>query len=130
MLRGEAAPETTRSTTGYYETNDVELFSGHNVDALDLAGHEVRLDDGEPLPFTSAVLATGAAPGASTSPGRSSTECTTSALLDDSRRLGEAIRAAGRVAVIGAGWIGSEVAASARQVGADVVLIDPRPVPL
>ena len=50
--------------------------------------------------------------------------------VDDSNRLGEAIRAAGRVAVIGAGWIGSEVAASARQLGADVVLIDPLPVPL
>ena len=35
-----------------------------------------------------------------------------------------------RVAVIGAGWIGSEVAASARQMGADVVLIDPAPTPL
>lgn len=34
------------------------------------------------------------------------------------------------MAVIGAGWIGSEVAASARQMGADVVLIDPAPAPL
>jgi 3-phenylpropionate/trans-cinnamate dioxygenase ferredoxin reductase component len=50
--------------------------------------------------------------------------------LDDSLRLAEAIRAARRVAVIGAGWIGSEVAASARQMGADVVIIDPLPVPL
>ena len=40
------------------------------------------------------------------------------------------MRSAGRVAVIGAGWIGSEVAASARQMGAEVVLIDPAPVPL
>ena len=50
--------------------------------------------------------------------------------VDDSHRLGDAIRAARRVAVIGAGWIGSEVAASARQMGAEVLLIDPNPVPL
>jgi 3-phenylpropionate/trans-cinnamate dioxygenase ferredoxin reductase subunit len=50
--------------------------------------------------------------------------------LEDSLGLREAIRAASRVAVIGAGWIGSEVAASARQIGADVVLIDPAPAPL
>ena len=49
---------------------------------------------------------------------------------DDALRLGDAIRAATRVAVVGAGWIGTEVAASARQMGADVVLIDPAPVPL
>jgi 3-phenylpropionate/trans-cinnamate dioxygenase ferredoxin reductase subunit len=40
------------------------------------------------------------------------------------------VRGAGRVAVIGGGWIGSEVAASARQRGADVVMIDPTPTPL
>jgi 3-phenylpropionate/trans-cinnamate dioxygenase ferredoxin reductase subunit len=50
--------------------------------------------------------------------------------LDDSNRLRDVIRGASRVAVIGAGWIGSEVAASARQMGADVVLIDPSAVPL
>jgi 3-phenylpropionate/trans-cinnamate dioxygenase ferredoxin reductase subunit len=50
--------------------------------------------------------------------------------VDDSLRLADAIRAARRVAVIGAGWIGSEVAASARQMGADVVLVDPAPTPL
>ena len=50
--------------------------------------------------------------------------------IDDSRRLGDAIRDADRVAVIGAGWIGSEVAASARQMGAEVVLVDPAPTPL
>jgi 3-phenylpropionate/trans-cinnamate dioxygenase ferredoxin reductase subunit len=50
--------------------------------------------------------------------------------IDDATRLNTAIRNAARVAVIGAGWIGSEVAASARQMGARVVLIDPLDVPL
>src|SRR5207245_1560835 len=50
--------------------------------------------------------------------------------VDDAVQLHDAFRTASRVAVIGAGWIGSEVAASARQMGAEVVLIDPGPVPL
>jgi 3-phenylpropionate/trans-cinnamate dioxygenase ferredoxin reductase subunit len=50
--------------------------------------------------------------------------------VEDSLRLRDAIRLAARVAVVGAGWIGSEVAASARQMGADVVLIEPAPTPL
>ncbi len=50
--------------------------------------------------------------------------------VEDSVALHQAITKASRVAVIGAGWIGSEVAASARQMGADVVLIEPLEVPL
>ena len=131
VLRGEAAPETTRvHDADFYETNDVELFTGHTAEALDLAGHEVRLGGGESIPFTSVVLATGAAPRRLDLSGATLDGVHYLRTVDDSNRLGEAIRAAGRVAVIGAGWIGSEVAASARQLGADVVLIDPLPVPL
>jgi 3-phenylpropionate/trans-cinnamate dioxygenase ferredoxin reductase subunit len=50
--------------------------------------------------------------------------------IGDSRRLGQAIRDGARIVVVGAGWIGSEVAASARQMGATVVLVDPAPTPL
>ena len=50
--------------------------------------------------------------------------------VDDSIRLRCIIRDADRIAVIGAGWIGSEVAASARQMGVEVVLIDPASTPL
>ncbi len=131
VLRGEAAPETTRvHDADFYETNDVELFTGHTAEALDLGGHEVRLGGGESIPFTSVVLATGAAPRRLDLSGATLDGVHYLRTVDDSNRLGEAIRAAGRVAVIGAGWIGSEVAASARQLGADVVLIDPLPVPL
>ena len=131
VLRGEAAPETTRvHDEDFYETNDIELLTGHTVEALDLAGHEVRLDGGERIPFTSVVLATGAAPRRLDISGATLDGVHYLRTVDDSNRLGEAIRAAGRVAVIGAGWIGSEVGASARQLGADVVLIDPLPVPL
>ena len=131
VLRGEADTETTRvHDPGYYDANDIELLSGRKVAALDVGAHEVELDDGERLPFTAAVLATGAAPRHLDIPGAHLDGVHYLRTLDDSRRLGAAIRRCRRLAVIGAGWIGSEVAASARQVGADVVLIDPLQAPL
>jgi 3-phenylpropionate/trans-cinnamate dioxygenase ferredoxin reductase subunit len=131
VLRGEAAPETTRvHGDTFYDDHAIELRSGRTVAALDLDRHQVRLDGGEIVSFTTAVLATGAAPRRLDIPGADLGGIYYLRALGDARRLGDAIRGAGRVAVIGAGWIGSEVAASARQMGAEVVLIDPAPLPL
>src|SRR5829696_9036099 len=131
VLRGEAAPETTRvHDDGFYAAEDIELFTGRTVEALDLQARQVRLDGNEVVPFTAAVLATGAAPRRLDIPGAELAGVHYLRSVNDSRRLGEAIHGAERVAVIGAGWIGSEVAASARQMGVDVVLIGPGPTPL
>jgi 3-phenylpropionate/trans-cinnamate dioxygenase ferredoxin reductase component len=131
VLRGEAEPESARVHDGdFYSGNDIELLTGRTVDALDRGAMVVRLDDGDTIPYTTAVLATGASPRRLDVPGADLAGVRYLRTVDDSRRLGEAIRSAGRVAVVGAGWIGSEVAASARQLGADVVLIDPLPGPL
>ena len=131
VLRGEAAPESTHvHDDDFYDTNSIELLTGRTAEALDVAASEVQLDGGERIAFTTAVLATGAAPRHLDVSGSSLDGVHYLRTVDDSRRLGEAIRGARRVAVIGAGWIGSEVGASARQLGADVVIIDPRPVPL
>jgi 3-phenylpropionate/trans-cinnamate dioxygenase ferredoxin reductase component len=133
VLRGEAAPETARvHDEDYYKDHDIELLAGRRVTGLDARSDErhVRLDGDEPLRFTTAVLATGAEPRRLDVLGADLDGVHHLRSLDDSRRLGDAIRRARRVAVIGAGWIGSEVAASARQMGADVVLVDPAPVPL
>ena len=133
VLRGEAAPETTRvHDDGFYADHDIELLTGRTVEGLDLRSDErrARLDGNESLPFTTAVLATGAEPRRLDVPGADLGGVHYLRDLGDAGRLGDAIRNAGRVAVIGAGWIGSEVAASARQMGADVVLVDPAPVPL
>ena len=131
VLRGEAELETTRvHPEDFYATNDIELLTGRTVEALDRQTREVRLDGGDRLPFTTAVLATGAAPRRLDVPGSALDGVHYLRTAEDSQRLADAIRAATRVVVIGAGWIGSEVAASARQLGAEVVLIDPLPVPL
>jgi 3-phenylpropionate/trans-cinnamate dioxygenase ferredoxin reductase subunit len=131
VLRGEADPETTRvHDDDFYATHDIELLTGRAVEALDPDAHQVHLDAGDVMSFTAAVLTTGAAPRRLDIPGAELSGVHYLRQIDDSRRLGAAIRDAGRVAVIGAGWIGSEVAASARQMGAEVVLVDPAPTPL
>jgi 3-phenylpropionate/trans-cinnamate dioxygenase ferredoxin reductase component len=131
VLRGEAEPETTYvHEDGFYATHDIELWTGRTVEALDVDARHVRFDGGEHLPFTTAVVATGAAPRRLDLPGSDLAGVHYLRSVGDSGRLGDAIRDARRVAVVGAGWIGSEVAASARQMGAEVLLIDPAPAPL
>ena len=131
VLRGEVASESARvNDADFYAEHDIELVAGRTVEALDLDAGRVRLNGDDSLPFTTAILATGAAPRRIDIPGVDLAGVHYLREIGDAHRLGDAIRDAGRVAVIGAGWIGSEVAASARQMGADVVLVDPLPVPL
>lgn len=130
VLRGEAELEVTHvHPEGFYAEHDIELVTDPAAD-LDLAARAVRLTSGRRLGFGALVLATGAAPRRLPVLGADLAGVHLLRTADDALRLGDAIRDATRVAVVGAGWIGTEVAASARQMGADVVLIDPAPVPL
>ena len=131
ILRGEADLTSANvHDDGFYDEHDVELLPGRTVTSIDPAARQVHLDGGQILDFEKAVLATGASPRKLTVPGADLAGVHYLRTLDDAVALRDAIRQGGRVAVIGAGWIGSEVAASARQMGAEVVLIDPSPVPL
>ncbi len=130
VLRGEKDVDSTRvHPDGFYREHDIELVTDEVV-ALDLDGGRLELAGGAAVEFQSAVLATGAEPRRLDISGADLDGIHHLRTVDDSLRLRDAVKGAARVAVIGAGWIGSEVAASARQLGADVVLIDPAPVPL
>jgi 3-phenylpropionate/trans-cinnamate dioxygenase ferredoxin reductase subunit len=130
VLRGEKDADTARvHPDGFYADHGIERVTDHVV-ALDVAARTVSLAGGDAVRFDTAVLATGAAPRRLDVSGAGLAGVHHLRTVDDSLRLRDAIRTASRVAVIGAGWIGSEVAASARQMGADVVLVDPGPVPL
>jgi NADPH-dependent 2,4-dienoyl-CoA reductase/sulfur reductase-like enzyme len=96
--------------------------------ALDAAGRTVWLGH-DPIPYTSLVIATGAAP--RTLPGTEHLAgvCTLRT-VEDARRIRAALRPGTRLVVVGAGFIGSEVASSARQRGASVTIIEALPVPL
>lgn len=130
VLRGEAEPTSARvHPRGFYTDHEIEIVSDR-VSRLDLHSRRVELAGGGGMGFEAAVLATGAAPRRLDLPGSELAGIHYLRTAEDAVRLRDAIRSASRVAVIGAGWIGSEVAASARQMGADVILVDPAPVPL
>src|SRR5207237_2715438 len=130
VLRGDKQPATARvHPDGFYAEHDIELIVDRAT-ALDTVARTVALSGGDTIAFDTAVLATGAAPRRLAVPGADLDGVHYLRTVDDSVRLRSAIRAAGRVAIVGAGWIGPEGAASARQMGAQRVPIDRSAVPL
>jgi len=130
-LRGEKpAAKLYVHDEGFYADNDIELLTGTHVESLDLAAHEVTLQDGSRMPYSRLLLSTGAAPRRLPLPGADLPGVRYLRQKADSDALRAAILAASRVVVIGAGWIGSEVAASARQLDAEVAIVAPEAVPL
>jgi NADPH-dependent 2,4-dienoyl-CoA reductase/sulfur reductase-like enzyme len=108
----------------------LDLRLGHRAGRLDVEGHTLEIDDGTTVRYDGLVLATGAQPrplpGAGELPGVHVLRT-----LEDSIALGRVVRAEGaRVVVVGAGFIGSEVAATCRGLGADVTVIEALRQPL
>ena len=107
---------------------DVELRLGERATGLDLGARTVQLE-GDRVPFDGLIIATGARP--RTLPGAPDLEgLHTLRTVEDSLAIGEALGARPRVVVVGAGFIGSEVAATASRRGADVTVVEALPVPL
>jgi 3-phenylpropionate/trans-cinnamate dioxygenase ferredoxin reductase component len=100
------------------------------VTGLDVGARELELEGGERLPFDRLLLATGAEPRRLRVPGAELDGVHPLRTLADSDALRERLDMGGRLVVVGAGWIGSEVAASARQRGLDVTIVAPKAVPL
>jgi 3-phenylpropionate/trans-cinnamate dioxygenase ferredoxin reductase subunit len=130
-LRGEKpAAKLYVHDEGFYADNDIELLTGTHVESLDLGAQEVTLQDGSRMPYSRLLLSTGATPRRLPLPGADLPGVRYLRQKADSDALRADIVAASRVVVIGAGWIGSEVAASARQLGAEVAIVAPEAVPL
>jgi 3-phenylpropionate/trans-cinnamate dioxygenase ferredoxin reductase component len=105
------------------EDEGVEWRLGHAAVRLDPASRTVTLDDGEEISSDGVVIATGAR-------ARSPWGAHTLRTLDDALVLREKLRAGGPVVVIGAGFIGAEVASTARAMGLDVTVVEALPTPL
>jgi 3-phenylpropionate/trans-cinnamate dioxygenase ferredoxin reductase subunit len=129
-LRGESEREKAYvHDKDFYEQQQIELVTGVNAIELDADAAQLTLDDGRKLDYDKLLLTTGAQPRQLSVPGAELDGIHYLRTLADCDRLRELLNASGRVAVVGAGWIGSEVAASARQKGLEVTLIDPLPLP-
>jgi 3-phenylpropionate/trans-cinnamate dioxygenase ferredoxin reductase component len=131
-LRGEAGREKVwvHDDERYYSRTQIDLRMGTEVTAVDPGGRTVELAGGERLAFDALLLATGAQPRRLDVPGADLDEVYYLRTVEDSDRLRERIERGGRLVVVGAGWIGAEVAASARQRGCEVTLLEMTKVPL
>jgi 3-phenylpropionate/trans-cinnamate dioxygenase ferredoxin reductase component len=113
----------------WYDENDITLRLGAAATALDTAEQTVTLADGTALGYDELVIATGLVPRRIPAfPDLEGIRVLRS--FDESMALREHASAAQRAVVVGAGFIGCEVAASLRSLGVDVVLVEPQPTPL
>ena len=130
-LRGEVGREKVYvHDEGFYGEHDIELRLGRTAESLDTSSSELELDDGERLRYDRLLLATGAEPRRLTIPGSELDGVLYLRSVQDSDALRGRLDRGGAVVVVGAGWIGAEVAASARQRGLEVTVLDPLSVPL
>jgi len=130
-LRGEIPREKVYvHDEGFYAEHDIELRLGRTAESLDMSSSELVLDNGERLRYERLLLTTGAQPRRLSIPGAELDGVLYLRSIEDSDALRERLDRGGAVVVVGAGWIGAEVAASARQRGLEVKVLDPLAVPL
>jgi len=115
---------------GWYGEQGVELRLGVAATAIDRAARRVLLADGSALPYERLLLATGATPRRLQVPGADLAGVHYLRTIADSQALREAFARGGEVVIAGAGWIGLETAAAARQAGCEVTVVEPDPAPL
>ncbi|HEX5928278.1 MAG TPA: FAD-dependent oxidoreductase [Solirubrobacterales bacterium] len=129
LLAGTAGEgEVSYRPAGWYGEQEVELLLGVRAEALEPARRRVTLGSGAWLPYENLVVATGGEPRRlGTLAGANVHELRT---LADLRRLRRELVAGSRLAIVGAGFIGQEVAATARALGVEVTVIEALPVPL
>lgn len=110
----------------WYADNGIELLLGERAARLHAGSAEVELESGARLPYDSLLIATGAEPRRLPN----APDAHYLRTLAGAQRLRDALAPGKRLAVVGAGFIGQEVAATARKLGAEVTLIEALQAPL
>ncbi|HNP15642.1 MAG TPA: FAD-dependent oxidoreductase [Terrimesophilobacter sp.] len=115
----------------WYAENNIELLTNTTVYGVNARDHEVTLDGGKPIHYDKLLLATGSSPRLLTIDGAELGGVHYLRTLDDSKELHKELAGGGRkLVLIGSGWIGMEVGATARTLGNDVTILEQVPVPL
>lgn len=114
----------------WYQKNDIDLRLGIAVSAIDPAAQTVELADDASVRYDKLLLATGSSSRRLPIPGSDAAGVHYLRTFDDASTLNSALAKGTSLAVIGAGWIGLEVAASARARGVDVAVVETAKVPL
>ncbi|MGI8578196.1 MAG: NAD(P)/FAD-dependent oxidoreductase [Nocardioidaceae bacterium] len=110
--------------------HSVDLRLHTRATAIDPAEHRVSTDRGDPVGYDKLLLATGSSPRLLGVPGADPHRVFYLRRIEDCEQLKVTLRTASRVAVIGAGWIGLEVAAAARTLGLEVSVLEAAELPL
>jgi NADPH-dependent 2,4-dienoyl-CoA reductase/sulfur reductase-like enzyme len=126
---GKTLDDIVLKPAEFYADNDIALVLGSPAQSLDTAAQTVSLTDGTVLDYDELVIATGLVPKRIPSfPELAGIRVLRS--YDEALALRGHAASARRAVVVGAGFIGCEVAASLRKLGVDVVLVEPQPAPL
>jgi NADPH-dependent 2,4-dienoyl-CoA reductase/sulfur reductase-like enzyme len=135
LLLGKAEPDSAFvHEPGWYAEHNIDLRLGRRATAIDRQARQVRLEDGSSVAYTRLLLTTGASPRPLPVPGADLDGVVYLRTLGESEVLAAALheggQGGGQVVIVGAGWIGLEVAAAARQAGCQVTVVEPDPTPL
>ena len=114
----------------WYDDNSVDLRLATTVAAVRPGAHEIELAGGETIGYGALLLATGSTPRRLPVPGADAAGILTLRRVEDSDAIRETFGADRRLAIIGGGWIGLEVAAAAREAGTEVTVIEATAAPL
>jgi 3-phenylpropionate/trans-cinnamate dioxygenase ferredoxin reductase subunit len=131
MLTGSSdAPSTYLRSLPDWEAQSVELILGHRVVRIDTRQRSVELDDGRRLTTDNVLLCTGSRARRLNVPGEDLVGVTPLRTIGDSEFIAERLREGAKLVVVGAGFIGAEVASSARAMNSDVTMLESAALPL
>jgi 3-phenylpropionate/trans-cinnamate dioxygenase ferredoxin reductase subunit len=130
-LLGNAGRETIYvHPEPWYSEHDIDMRLGVSVTGIDAAGHRVILADGSQVDYAKLLVTTGSSPRRLAVPGADLDGVLYLRRVEDSDQIKATLQAAGRIAVIGAGWIGLETAAAARAADVEVTVLENAELPL
>jgi 3-phenylpropionate/trans-cinnamate dioxygenase ferredoxin reductase component len=118
------------NTLQWYADHAVELRTEADVVGLDAAERRLTLADGSTVDYEKLLLATGSSPRSLRVPGAELDGVLSLRTLAESDRISQALKAGTNVVIIGAGWIGLEIASAARQRDANVTIVEVADLPL
>ncbi len=113
----------------FYEQNNIQVLRGRTVVSADTAGKKITLDDGTEIGYEKLLMATGSTPKKPSLPGIDLKGVHLLRTVNDSMAIKEGLESGKAAVMVGAGYIGMEVASAAMAKGLHTTIIDPSPHP-